>query len=313
MGDGPVIVPPPHDALSRGGTSYSNITMTDSRALLGNHYATHNYYYDHDEQTRLLDRLSSLQYSDVHARLQRLRVVGTGSWLLQSDDYLQWRDGTPTDSRRNHSIWLYGPSGVGKTYLASNVIDDLRERVEGQNQALAYLYANRDRGFEQDVSSFLSSLARQLIECIPASERSACLGLIKAHVSARDGRSHSALLQLLKALAARFECVYVVFDALDEISDEPDDRLHVIEALVSFQHATSLGAVRMCMTSRQSKRLHQTMEARWLMEITTSLEDLTAFLEQRIASSPRLTSLCGESALLKSRIVAGIIKSSGGT
>lgn len=164
MGDGPVVL---EQVLSdnrlrhdyRGASNnFQDITITGT-AQLRNSCVNYNHFYD-DDDAHILDALSNLAYHDVHRQIQYQRLDGTGSSLLSSDEYRQWRDETHTGGNRTHSLWCYGSSGIGKTFIASTVIDDLRTQVAEEGHALVYMYADRDRVFEQTVGSYLCSFAR---------------------------------------------------------------------------------------------------------------------------------------------------------
>lgn len=63
---------------------------------------------------RVLDWLSTAKYSARHSILQRARTKDTGRWLLDSERFIQWRDG----HARSRVLWCNGIQGSGKTILA---------------------------------------------------------------------------------------------------------------------------------------------------------------------------------------------------
>lgn len=323
MSDGPVLVQrqreAPEEASRAANTIFQGFNITNSTAHVGHHYVSHNHYYGESLQRMALEGLSKLHYYQVHEAIQHRRLADTGSWFLESDAYLQWRDGSVVESTRTHSIWCPGSPGVGKTFLASNIIDDLRERIEGQKYALAYFYANRDRGFDQDVSTYLGSLARQLVESIPLPERTPVFSDVKAHSNTKDRGTPHALLKLLGNLTLRFERVYVVLDALNVFSDDFDDRLQLIESLLSFQHAAKSGIIRICLTSQPSRACEKELRPQWTVNIESSPEELRAFIWNQIDASSRLASLCRRETFphrrsggLKKQISDSVLKSCGG-
>lgn len=65
--------------------------------------------------TQLLDAIPRLPYSERHHNLQLTRLEVAGRWLLNTSEFLDWRNKV-SDER---TLWCNGAPGVGKTYLAS--------------------------------------------------------------------------------------------------------------------------------------------------------------------------------------------------
>lgn len=289
--------------------TFQHISITDSNAHLGNSYVSHNHYYEEANLLYILTCLSELTYKDVHRAIQDRRLAGTGSSILKSADYLQWRDGSLQDSRQTHSLWCYGSLGIGKTFLASSIIDDIPTGVDGQH-AIVCMYSRRDRTFEQTVSSCLGSFARQLVEMMPTSTRHKYLDCLKKFTDSARARTPQRLLDLLATLSTGFERIYIVFDALDEFSDELDDQSHLIRAFNSFQSALQVGRVRICITSRRSTASEWLFSPRWLMKLESSPMDLDAYVRSRIGRSVRLSQLCSLS--LQEKVVEQVLSRCGG-
>lgn len=63
------------------------------------------------------------------------RYAETGRWLLESKNYLKWKEEGKT------SIWLHGIPGCGKTILSSTVIEDVPRFCENDpGKVIVYFY-----------------------------------------------------------------------------------------------------------------------------------------------------------------------------
>ena len=73
-----------------------------------------------DRKREILEWLSSLepqgdQQGKRHQDVRHSRVDGIGDWLLETDEFLRWRD--CEDGSVNPTLFCCGDPGVGKTYL----------------------------------------------------------------------------------------------------------------------------------------------------------------------------------------------------
>ena len=272
----------------------------NAKAHLGNSYVSHNYF----DGGRQLDDLSTLTYHDVHRRIQTQRLVGTGSWFAESDTFAAWRD-----SPHSASLWCYGSPGAGKTFVASSIVDHLRSNPATQASHVLYLYSSRDREFGQSPSSYLSCLARQLVESVPRGQRRLFLSTIEAHNRGRDCHSIQALLTLFVKMARHFARIYVVLDALDEFSTDPDDRYELLRTLAALQSDDQLPLVLICVTSRETDHGIAPLKLTSAIQIRVPDEELGRYISARITQSSRLSQLCQRSHLTNS-IRENVLKAS---
>ncbi|PBK60945.1 hypothetical protein ARMSODRAFT_981858 [Armillaria solidipes] len=63
----------------------------------------------------------TVDYNDVQLEMLKKHVSNTGQWILKSPEFLSWVDG----SGKSHTLRCQGGSGVGKTFLASIIINHL--------------------------------------------------------------------------------------------------------------------------------------------------------------------------------------------
>lgn len=115
-----------------------------------------------EEQTRILNWLSPINYAPQQSDFIRRRQEGTGQWLLDSEEYQAWLDA------RGQTLFCPGIPGAGKTILTAIVVDDLNKRSFENPIGLVYIYCNFRRQDEQNVDSLLANILKQLAERQPS-------------------------------------------------------------------------------------------------------------------------------------------------
>jgi len=70
-----------------------------------------------DGRSSILAWLSPLEPRLRHQDIQDNRVEGVGEWLLQSEEYRNWYEGSGGSASDNAVLFCYGDPGVGKTYI----------------------------------------------------------------------------------------------------------------------------------------------------------------------------------------------------
>ncbi|KAI4120379.1 MAG: hypothetical protein LQ338_007060 [Usnochroma carphineum] len=120
----------------------------------------------HAEVMRVLDWLSPASQESRRKTYHKSlgnpsnRLEGSGRWLLEDPEYLQWQD-----CRTSSVGCLTGTEGTGKTMLLSVVIDHLQKRIfnNGDPDRLAFFYASSQEGsFWANPDEVIRSLIRQL-------------------------------------------------------------------------------------------------------------------------------------------------------
>ncbi|KAL9596338.1 MAG: hypothetical protein Q9219_005855 [cf. Caloplaca sp. 3 TL-2023] len=120
----------------------------------------------HAETGHVLDWLSPAveerRRKEYHKSLSNPghRLKGSGRWLLEDPDYLQWQN-----SKSSSVACLSGVEGTGKTMLLSVVIDHLQGRISdnGEPDHLAFFYVSAQEGsFWANADEVIRSIVRQL-------------------------------------------------------------------------------------------------------------------------------------------------------
>ncbi|XEV01773.1 hypothetical protein FSHL1_007060 [Fusarium sambucinum] len=98
--------------------------------------------------------LSPSDFSTNANMARHLRHPGTGTWLLNSSAFQEWKLGS-----RQH-LWFYGLAGCGKTILSGTILDHLQES-NNTHTTLAFFFDFNDTR-KQKLNDLFRSLAAQL-------------------------------------------------------------------------------------------------------------------------------------------------------
>lgn len=178
------------------------------------------------------DWLTPLNFLARQESIIRDRSEGTGAWFLESDTFDRWR------SEDDLVMWCPGIPGAGKTFLASIVIEKLREIYRGQNVAILMLYCNYNDPETQSVQPLIASLMKQNIQA--RSKIDARLEkLHETHYRKETRPTLDELKELFGDALSQYDKTFIVLDALDEMSDERC-RSDLVDCLRAFKQKSSL-------------------------------------------------------------------------
>ena len=247
----------------------------------------------------MLSTLSNTASRDVHFTLQNRRLSNTGSWFLENFSYRKWRNGKPS------TLWCPGLAGAGKTFLASNIIDDLHTSLDTSNTAIVYVYARHDQQHEQQVSSILASFCRQLVEAHnDQHQRTRMITLIQQRLRCRNSRSAANLEDLVLQLANYHSRLFIIVDALDEVSSKSNDILNVARALVRLQARAD--NLHLCITSRENRVAQNVICPDYKIQVEPSPNDIEVYVCVRMEQSHLLCNWSRRDPEIASRIVETI-------
>ena len=233
---------------------------------------------------KIKDWLSPPNPWSNHASARQRREPQTGTWLLQSDKYQEWKAG-----KRRH-LWLHGKAGCGKTVLCSTLIEDIREHCDAStNSVCGIFYFSFSDYQKQSYESLLRSLVVQLGWRAPTSSM-----LLQAY--AKLNRSLPGIEELEKILLASFESyddVFLLFAALDECPEGIELRQHVLEGLERLtQRARN---VRTLATSRELLDIRKSMEILraepTLIAVNFADADISRYLSAELSRDRKLSRL----------------------
>jgi hypothetical protein len=209
-----------------------------------------NLYLDNTDERREKIRrwLSAPDVSSNHNQARRKRQGTTGSWLVKSEQYADWK--TTSDSL----LWLHGIPGCGKTILSSTIIEDVLLHYRSKSAlAVAYFYFDFNDEEKQKHGKMVCSLLWQ----VSLQSKDAFGVLESLFASCGDGKqqpSHCSLLVSLNQAVQGFEETFIVLDALNECKE----RFELLEDIRTIA-AWNLGKLHILATSRREMDIEESL------------------------------------------------------
>ncbi|PNP56920.1 hypothetical protein THARTR1_03067 [Trichoderma harzianum] len=264
-----------------------------------------------------LESFSGIDFGNQHHIRAESRTPGTGEWLLQHKKFQEWEH-VPAST----ILWLQGNVGMGKSFLASKVIDRFRLKSgagvsyhhESQDdQGLAFFYCNRGQADLQDPLLTLQSFVRQL-STPPRYSKMMKKSLIKLY---RKNRKNGLKLgfdackeQLLESVNLYPQTI-IILDGLDECDAESRGKLITILAnlVKDAQHP-----VKIFISSRREQDIVKLLPAGSIIEIDANdnQDDIRKFIETKMEEIEERGSWESIPKELKSEIKSTLCKGSDG-
>ena len=97
-------------------THMLSVNMGDGNVHSGNITSSFNsYVYKSDQDAEIMHWLSPLEPHNRHQSVRTERFSGVGGWLLEVNEFREWRSGG--GGAENAVLFCSGKPGVGKTHL----------------------------------------------------------------------------------------------------------------------------------------------------------------------------------------------------
>ncbi|KAI9768838.1 MAG: hypothetical protein M1840_004652 [Geoglossum simile] len=252
-----------------------------------------------DQERRIIvEWLSPLNFKATQSEVFSQRQDGTGQWLLESEKFKDWVDGT------KEGLWCPGIPGAGKTILASIVTNYLRTTFKRHDIAIACIYYNYKDQNEQTDLNLIGSLLKQLVQG-QSDISSNIKGLYNAHVNEQTPPTHAELTMALKSEIETFSKVFVVVDALDECLE--GRRANLVDMLLSLPET-----VKLMVTSRPLSTIEAGLEGMTRLDIRADDSDVRLYVEGRIPHEKRLARHVRKDPTLGETLVGTIVNSARG-
>ncbi|KAF2714347.1 ankyrin, partial [Pleomassaria siparia CBS 279.74] len=223
---------------------------------------------DREERSAFLAWVSSIDFEKTHQDTYAKKHESTCEWLISEPEYEEW-----FNSPASSLLWCHGKPGIGKSVLASNVIEDITAKNGlREDTAVCFVYYNyRDmqlKELHQIVAALLKQLCRRrnripynLLQTKNDALSPALVGTQERFVS------------LVEDLGQ----VYVVFDALDECPEqERGDILGFITGIVTARIGCH---VKVFVTSRNEMDIAKAFEDKHIPTIQIQAENVAADIE----------------------------------
>jgi hypothetical protein len=249
---------------------------------------------DKDEDIKILNWLTPIDYGRQHSDFFERRQPGTGLWLLDSVKYQDWL------KTNKQTLFCPGIPGAGKTILTSIVVDDLYNRFRSDATiGIAYVYCNFRRKDEQKIDDLLANLLKQLAQSqvsLPGSIKD----LYSLHEKDRTRPPSYDISRALQSVAGLYSRVFVIVDALDECQVSDGCQKRFLSELFNLQTNCSANIFA---TSRFIPEITGKFDRSMSLEIRASKDDVKRYLKDHIRE---LASFVQENRQLREEITTGI-------
>lgn len=201
---------------------------------------------------------------------------GTNQWFLNSHQYTSWRDEQSHDS----VMWLKGNAGVGKTFLSSSIVQDLRHVIsQTSGVGLGYFFFDAT---ECGRSSLLEASASIIAQISANCERIPAELLRRYESASRCGRSTISSLDnpmdILADALTGFRKAYLILDGIDE-SQEIAVMIREILTLKDISNVRILFVGRETNDTRTALSTYTTLK----LEPALVQDDIDLFLRQELS------------------------------
>ncbi|KAI2829167.1 hypothetical protein CBS147345_10812 [Aspergillus niger] len=230
------------------------------------------------ETREVLDWVSSIDFVDQQNDIISLRQDGTGHWLINSEEFIQWM----SDDIQPRTLFCPGIPGAGKTIMASIVVEYLKNTFKGDsNVKVAFQFCSYQPKHGQTYLELLQSLVRQLALKTPDADLLPCILQLHQDHSSNSTRPRPTELEktILEAIES-YSMVFLVVDALDEFySASREDSLLFFDALCKIRESPQ---VKLFVTSRYNDDISSRFAPCISREIRAHEDDVLQYVKERM-------------------------------
>ncbi|KAF1936446.1 hypothetical protein EJ02DRAFT_480563 [Clathrospora elynae] len=231
---------------------------------------------DNVEHRRLAEWISPTDYPAQQSDIIKRRQEGTGQWFLDAPQVASWL------SEAKGTLFCPGIPGAGKTMVAAIAIEHLLKLAQNSSHGVAYVYCNYKSQAEQDASSMLAAILKQLVQGRPSTvepvER-----LQKQHANQGTKPSLDEIYSALRDVLAHYSTVHIVIDALDECQNSDGTR---VQFLTKIRDLQAVQDVCIMATSRFIPEIVDAFEKAPTLEVRANREDVKRFVAGQIYRLP---------------------------
>ncbi|PBK81206.1 hypothetical protein ARMGADRAFT_812790, partial [Armillaria gallica] len=214
--------------------------------------------------------LTDLNFKSVQAEKLSQRVGDTGRWFLELEPFKKWVDGSAASS----CLWCPGNPGVGKTILASVIIDYLQFLDHEKTTLILSIFCDYQSAVTQTIPNLLCSLLKQLVQDHGLSD--SITSLYKWCLRNQMRPSLDTLIKTLSQELESFCHVYIVLDALDEFTDDNQEEL--------INTTRSLGNnIHLLVTSREIPKIRLLFKDETRLDIRAAAADINTFVMSKLS------------------------------
>ena len=227
-----------------------------------------------------LDFLQALRFDAMDSRQATIGLAHTNTctWIVEAPEYVRWRDES-CRSVHHGVLWIKGKPGSGKSTLMKYVLNDARERDDGDITA-SFFFNARGQPLEKSAEGMYRSLLRQVLSKLPH------LYSDRTHAQQQNW-SVEMLRNILQTTVMALnsgEHLVLYIDALDEcIQDEVRDVVGHFEELVDLAVSRGL-RLSICFSSRHYPHIsmHKFEELK-LDGRTEHIDDISKYVHSNVS------------------------------
>ena len=231
---------------------------------------------DNTEHRNHAEWISPTDYPAQQSDIIKRRQEGTGQWFLDAPEVAKWRSGAKA------TLFCPGIPGAGKTMVAAIAIDSLLKSIQDNSVGVAYIYCNYKDQREQDVTSILAAILKQLVQGRP-SLAEPLTQLHKQHAHKGTRPSADEISTALRSVISDLSTVYIVIDALDECRNDDGTRRWLLARIRDLQ---SKADIRFLATSRFLPDIIDEFKDSGRLEVQASDEDVRRFVAGQVHRLP---------------------------
>ncbi|KAL4779921.1 nucleoside phosphorylase domain-containing protein [Aspergillus varians] len=243
--------------------------------------------------------LSPIDYKQQQQNFRSMHLAGTGQWLLRDEKFNQWLNGP------QETLLFLGLPGCGKTVMISSVIHLLESNFSDDPLvAISYVYCEYNREKGQRPIELLLNILKQLftrLTFVPECIRK----LYRQYMEKQELPTYGQISRALVAIAANYERIFIVVDAVDETADYEKTCGKLLTALAELQPNTNVNIL--LSASRKvpaiEKGFRDTVPT---IGISAPEQDIQAYLKWHINQVPFLSSDSWIAQQIKTSVLSAV-------
>jgi hypothetical protein len=230
-------------------------------------------------RNRILDWISSTDFTTELSDFIASKEEGTGSWFLDAAQFKDWIQGS------KQTLFCPGMPGAGKTMIAAMAVDHLSRQSEANG--VACIFCNyKARADQQNAVVLLTAILRQLVQAQSSIPESVLR--LHEHHSRRSTRPLlKEIFTTLKSVVKDYSRVYLVVDALDECPAEDGTRGRLLANILGLQKEAGTD-LHLMVTSRFIPDIEEKFKEALRLEVRASDEDVKIFVAGQMDRLPNV-------------------------
>lgn len=256
------------------------------------------------KREKILDTFGNVNVNKNQKMSLQLRQPGTGLWLLESPEYIEWAE---TD---DSNLWLHGIPGAGKTVLAATVVEEAL-RTSNTSHAVAFFYCDFNDPATQKPQLILGSLVQQLAKQDEQSFQKVQTFCDRCNPEYRDNHDYGSqeLRDLILDAASSFDRASIIVDGLDECGT---NAATVTELLASLSLKNEASNIKTLFLSRDEADIRDHLEFYSQLAIGARSSDLKLYVGAEIETRMRKNRLRIKDQSLKDFIMEKLVNGADG-